>query len=114
PDAFPTAIPAAQKVNFFIVRTDAQLNDSNRLTGRFNYFKNLSPNNIGGGLTTLERSIDFDDKSYSLGLQLASILSDSFLNEFRYQYAKRDSRNIANANSGTGPSIVITGVANCG
>lgn len=114
PDAFPTAIPAAQKVNFFIVRSDAQLNDNNRLTGRFNYFKNLSPDNIGGGLTTLERSIDFDDKSYSLGLQLASILSQSFINEFRYQYAKRDSRNVANAHSGTGPSIVITGVANFG
>lgn len=112
--AFPTAIPAAQKVNFFIIRSDAQLNQSNRLTGRFNYFKNLSPNNIAGGLTTLERSIDFNDKSYSLGLQLASILSGSFVNEFRYQYAKRDSRNVANANSGTGPSIVITGIANFG
>lgn len=112
--AFPTAIPTGQKVNFFIVRTDAQLNNSNRLTGRFNYFKNISPDNIGGGLTTLERSIDFDDKSYSLGLQLASILSPNFLNEFRYQYAKRDSRNLANDNSGTGPSIVITGIANFG
>ncbi|MEO7660715.1 MAG: TonB-dependent receptor [Pyrinomonadaceae bacterium] len=112
--AFPTAIPAAQKVNFFIFRTDAQLNDANRLTGRFNYFKNLSPNNIGGGLTTLERSIDFNDKSYSIGLQLASIISGSFINEFRYQYAKRDSRNVENANSGTGPSIVITGIANFG
>ncbi|MGB7070279.1 MAG: TonB-dependent receptor [Pyrinomonadaceae bacterium] len=112
--AFPTAIPAAQKVKFYIVRTDAQLNDNNRLTGRFNYFKNLSPNNIAGGLTTLERSIDFDDKSYSLGLQLASILTDDLLNEFRYQHAKRDSRNIANANSGTGPSIIVTGVANFG
>lgn len=114
PNAFPTAIPASQKVNFFIFRTDAQLNESNRLTGRFNYFKNLSPNNIGGGLTTLERSIDFDDKSYSVGLQLASIISTSFVNELRYQYAKRDSRNVANSNSGTGPSIVITGVANFG
>ncbi|MDI1241309.1 MAG: TonB-dependent receptor, partial [bacterium] len=114
PDAFPTAIPAAQKVNFFIVRSDAQLNESNRLTGRFNYFKNLSPNNIGGGLTTLERSIDFDDKSYSFGMQLASIITNSFINEFRYQYAKRDSRNIANGNSGTGPSIVITNIANFG
>ncbi|MCV5887779.1 hypothetical protein OFN71_31710, partial [Escherichia coli] len=35
PNAFPTSIPAAQKVNFFIIRTDAQLNASNRLTGRF-------------------------------------------------------------------------------
>ncbi|MBK8809119.1 MAG: TonB-dependent receptor [Acidobacteria bacterium] len=113
-DAFPTAIPASQKVNFFIFRTDAQLNDANRLTGRFNYFTNLSPNNIAGGLNTLQRSIDFDDKSYSIGLQLASIFSPTVINEFRYQYAKRDSRNIANSNSGTGISVVITGVANFG
>ncbi len=112
--AFPTAIPAAQKVNFFIFRTDAQLNASNRLSGRFNYFKNISPNNIGGGLTTLQRSIDFDDKSYSVGIQLASIITPQILNEFRFQYAKRDSENVANSNSGTGPSIVITGVANFG
>ncbi|MEZ5423370.1 MAG: TonB-dependent receptor [Pyrinomonadaceae bacterium] len=112
--AFPTAIPAAQKVNFFIFRTDAQLNTNNRLSGRFNYFKNISPDNIGGGLTTLERSIDFLDKSYSVGLQLVSTFGSNFLNEFRYQYAKRDSRNVANSHSGTGPSIVITGVANFG
>lgn len=112
--AFPTAIPASQKVNFFILRTDAQLNSANRLTGRFNYFKNISPNNIGGGLNTLQRSIDFDDKSYSLGLQLATVFSPDVLNEFRYQFAKRDSRNIANDNSGMGISVVITGIANFG
>lgn len=109
-DAFPTAIPTKQKVNFYIFRTDAQINTNNRLSGRFNYFKNLSPDNIGGGANTLQRSIDFDDKSYSLGIQLASIISSNILNEFRYQYAKRDSRNIANGNSGTGISIVITKV----
>jgi len=112
--AFPTAIPASQKVNFFIFRTDAQLNENNRLSGRFNYFKNVSPNNIAGGLNTLERSITFDDKSYSVGVQLASIINSEILNEFRYQYAKRDSRNIANENSASGISLVITGVANFG
>ncbi|HMO82249.1 MAG TPA: carboxypeptidase regulatory-like domain-containing protein [Pyrinomonadaceae bacterium] len=112
--AFPTAIPAAQKVNFFIFRTDAQLNDSNRLSGRFNFFKNESPNNIAGGLNTLQRSITFDDKSYSVGLQLASIFSPTVLNELRFQYAKRDSRNIPNENSASGISVVITGVANIG
>lgn len=112
--AFVAAIPTSQRVNFFIVRTDAQINDQNRLTGRFNYFGNNSPNNIGGGLNTLQRSIDFIDKSYSVGIQLASIISPQILNEFRFQYAKRDSRNFANDNSGTGPSIVITGVANFG
>ncbi len=112
--AFPTAIPASQKVNFFIFRTDAQLNDSNRLTGRYNYFKNISPDNIGGGTTTLERSIDFNDVSYSVGLQLASILSSHSLNELRYQYATRNSQNLPNANSGKGATIVISGIANFG
>ncbi len=112
--AFPTAIPAAQKVNFFIFRTDAQLNDNNRLSGRYNYFKNISPNNINGQTNTLERSIDFDDISYSVGLQLASTLTSEIFNEFRFQYAKRNSRNLANDNSGTGPSIVISGIANFG
>jgi hypothetical protein len=112
--AFVAAIPVSQKANFYIFRTDAQLNEANRLTGRFNYFDNNSPNNIGGGANTLQRSIDFIDKSYSLGLQLASTFSTQIFNEFRFQYAKRDSRNLANANSGTGPSIVITGIANFG
>lgn len=112
--AFVPIIPVSQKVNFYILRTDAQLNKNNRLTGRFNYFDNNSPNNIGGALNTLQRSIDFVDKSYSFAAQLASVLTPSLFNEFRYQYSKRDSRNFANDNSGTGISIVITGVANFG
>ena len=101
-------------MNFFIIRTDAQINDDNRLSVRYNFFKNKSPDNIAGGLTTLQRSIDFNDKSYSLGVQLASTVSGRAINEFRFQYAKRDSRNLANGNSGTGASIVITNVANFG
>lgn len=112
--AFPTAIPTAQKVNFFIFRTDVQINEDNRLSGRYNYFKNISPDNIAGSLNTLQRSIDFNDVSNSIAVQLASTLSANSFNEFRFQYAKRDSRNIANANSGTGPSIIVTGVANFG
>ncbi|MEZ5307228.1 MAG: carboxypeptidase regulatory-like domain-containing protein [Pyrinomonadaceae bacterium] len=112
--AFPDAIPTSQKVNFFIFRTDAQLNDVHRLTGRFNWFKNLSPNNIGGGTNTLERSIDFDDISWSPAIQLISTFSPNLLNEFRFQYAKRNSQNLPNSFSGTGPSIVISGVANFG
>ncbi|CAN5553476.1 hypothetical protein BH10ACI2_BH10ACI2_12280 [soil metagenome] len=112
--AFPTAIPTSQNVKFYIFRTDAQINAANRLSSRFNYFKNNSPDNIGGGLNTLQRSIDFLDKAYSLGIQLASIIRPTILNEFRFQYAKRDSRNLANSNSGKGPSIVISGVANFG
>ncbi|MFN2453120.1 MAG: TonB-dependent receptor domain-containing protein [Pyrinomonadaceae bacterium] len=113
-NAFPGTIPAAQKVKFFIVRTDAQLTDKQRFVARYNLFRNTSPNNIAGGTQTLERSIDFIDASDSVGLQLISTLSPTALNELRYQYARRNSQNLPNANSGTGPSILITGVASFG
>jgi hypothetical protein len=111
---FPAAIPVSQKVNFFIIRTDAQLNAQNRLSGRFNYFHNNSPDNIGGGTNTLQRSIDFLDLSYAGAVQFISTFGTNYLNEFRFQYAKRDSRFNSNAHSGTGPSIVIAGIANFG
>jgi hypothetical protein len=112
--AFAPAVPTTQRANFYIFRTDAQINDNNRLSARFNYFDNIVPDNIAGGLNTLQRSIDFDDVSYSLGSQLASTITPNVFNEFRFQYVKRDSRNFANANSGTGVSIVISNVANFG
>jgi outer membrane receptor protein involved in Fe transport len=107
--AFPNSIPAAQKVKFFIVRTDAQLTDKHSLVGRVNVFRNNSPDNINGGTQTLERSIDFVDQSDSVGLQLVSTFTPTLFNEARYQYARRYSQNLPNSHSGTGPSIVITG-----
>ncbi|MGH9943511.1 MAG: TonB-dependent receptor domain-containing protein [Pyrinomonadaceae bacterium] len=113
-EAFPNSIPAAQKVRFFIVRTDVQIGDAHHLVGRVNTFRNNSPNNIGGGLTTLERSIDFIDQSDSVGVQFASTFSPTLLNELRYQYSRRYSQNLPNDNSGSGPTVVITGIANFG
>jgi hypothetical protein len=112
--AFPAAIPTQQDAKFFIVRTDAQLSDDHRLTGRFNYFKNLTSSNTNGGVNTLERTIDFDDLSYSGAAQLISTFTPNLLNEFRFQYAKRNSINLPSPFTPTGPSIVITGVANFG
>ena len=107
--AFPNSIPAAQKVKFFIFRTDVRLTDQHSLVGRVNSFRNNSPDNIAGGTQTLERSIDFVDQSDSVGLQLISAFTPQFLNEARYQYARRYSQNLPNDNSGSGPSIVIVG-----
>ena len=107
--AFPTSIPTAQKVKFFIFRTDVRLTDKHSLVGRVNSFRNNSPDNIAGGTQTLERSIDFVDQSDSVGLQLISAFTPTFLNEARYQYARRYSQNLPNDNSGSGPSIVIAG-----
>ena len=112
--AFPAAIPTQQKAHFFILRTDAQLTENHRLTGRFNFFKNLTSSNTAGGITTLERTIDFDDKSYAAAVQLVSTFGAKLLNEFRFQYAKRNSVNLPSPFTPTGPSIVISGIANFG
>ncbi len=112
--AFVASIPTSQKVNFFIVRTDYQLNSKNNLVGRYNAFRNKSPFNIAGGFNTLERSIDFVDASDSGAAQLISTISSNVLNEFRYQYARRNSQNLSNDNSGKGITVNITNVANFG
>jgi hypothetical protein len=111
-DVIVPTIPASQKVNFFIFRTDVQLTDAHRLTGRFIRFTNFSPNNVGGGLNTLERTVDLDDKSNSLAIQLASILTPNVFNEFRYQRAHRNSEFLPTAFTPSGvPSVLITNVA---
>lgn len=111
-DVVVDSIPASQKVNFFIFRTDVQLNDANRLTGRYISFTNFSPNNVGGGINTLERTVDLDDKSNSLAIQLATIFSSSLFNEFRYQRAHRNSEFLPTQYTPANvPSITITGVA---
>ncbi|MFN7929655.1 MAG: TonB-dependent receptor [Blastocatellia bacterium] len=112
--AFPANIPTSQNVTFFIARTDLQIGEGNRLLGRYIYFRNNSPDNIGGGPNTLQRSIDFVDASDSVGVQLVTTFSPTILNELRYQYARRYSQNLSNSNSGQGLTIVIAGVANFG
>jgi hypothetical protein len=109
---FVDTIPASQKVNFFIFRTDAQITKDHRLTGRYIRFTNFSPNNVGGGINTLERTVDLDDKSNSLAIQLASILSPNVFNEFRYQRAHRNSIFLPTQYTpDSAYSVTITGVA---
>ena len=112
--AFPANIPTSQNVSFFIGRTDVQIDPANRLLGRYIYFRNNSPDNIGGGLNTLQRSVDFKDAADSVSVQLVSTFSPTILNELRYQYARRYSQNLSNSNSGQGLTFVIAGVANFG
>ncbi len=113
---FPAAIPGSESGSFYIFRTDMQLNDKNRLTARFNRSAGIGKNLIPAMLNTLERTLDTPNVDYALAVQLASYTPQA-LNEFRFQYAQRTGTGGAgkrNEFSGSGPSIVITGVANFG
>jgi hypothetical protein len=114
---FPTAIPFLESGSFYIFRTDAELSDRHRLSVRFDAADLVSENGIQGGLNALERSIDVINTDHALATQLISYTS-GVTNEFRFQYAKVNrttgTSGRRNRNSGTGPSIVITGISNFG
>jgi hypothetical protein len=110
----PGFIPASQKTNFFIVKPTWKISTSHELSGRYTLFTNDSPNNIAGGLNTLERSIDFKDNIQTGNTQLVSILTPHVLNEFRFQLSRRNQPNKTNQFSGKGPSVLVSGVANFG
>ncbi len=106
-------IPAHQKVNFLFGKTDYQINPANRLSVRYFLFKNFSPANIGGGLTTTDRATDFTDRMDSASAQLVSTIGADMLNELRVQYARRHQFRTLRA-AVDGPAITVTGVANFG
>jgi hypothetical protein len=107
-------IPAHQKVNFLFGKTDYQLNAANRLSARYFLFKNSSPANIGGGLTTLDRVTNFTDRMDSASAQLVSSVGSSRLNELRVQYARRHQFRTLGSTAVDGPAITVSGVAEFG
>jgi len=107
-------IPTQQHVNFAIAKTDYQLSPQHKLSARYFFFKNRSPYNIGGGLNTVERATDFNDRMDSASVQLISSFGASRLNELRVQFARRHQFRTTSENAGPCPAIVVSGIANFG
>jgi hypothetical protein len=107
-------IPTKQNVSFFIAKTDYDLSPANKLTARYFFFKNHSPFNIGGGNNTRELATDFNDRMDSAALQLISSFGSNRLNELRLQFARRHQFRTPSEGAGTGPEIVVSGIANFG
>ncbi len=110
----PAYQPRGLNTEFAIGKIDHQLSGAHRLSFRYMFFDNFITANVGGGLTSVQRANDFADRQHSTGAQLISTLGATMLNELRVQYATRAQSRIPNAQSGTGPAINVTGVANFG
>ena len=106
-------IPAHQRVHFGFGKSDYQLSPGSLLSVRYFGFKNFSPYNIGGGLTTLDRATDFTDRMDSTSAQIVSSFGAATLNELRVQYARRHQFRTAGA-SVEGPAITGSGKAQFG
>ena len=107
-------MPRGLNTEFAIGKVDHQLSAGNRLSARYMFFDNFITANVGGGLVSVQRANDFADRQHSTGAQLISTIGATTLNELRVQYATRAQSRVPNAQSGTGPAINVTGVANFG
>jgi hypothetical protein len=110
----PPYVPRGLNTEFMIGKVDHQFNQNNRLSARYIFFDNFINNNIGGGITSVQRGTDFSDRQHSTGVQLISTLTPTLLNELRTQYATRAQGRAPGSAAGTGPAITISGVANFG
>ena len=114
-EAQPGVPPNIQTVPFFIGKADYQLSEANRLTARHIIFRNDSPYNNGvGGIGSMEVAADFVDAMDSTAAQLVSTIGANVLNELRVQYAHRHQSSTANDDSGPGPFVRVTGIAEFG
>ena len=114
PATYANAIPFSQSVYFYMGKGDWQINDSNRLSFRYNYFRNESPYNNGGGQTVASQTYLFKDRAPVWAAQLISTVSPHAVNEFRFQLPKRFERQVAFDGTGAQPAITISGVINFG
>jgi hypothetical protein len=110
----PPYMPRGLNTEFAIGKVDHQFNTSNRLSVRYLFFDNFINNNVGGGLTSVQRGTDFSDRQHSTAAQLISTLTPTLLNELRVQYATRAQGRAPGSDAGSGPAINITNVANFG
>ena len=111
PSLLATA-PTVQHVQFLNLRADWVINSKNQLFVRYNYFRNEYPfNTQNGGLNALDAASDFRDRAHVAGLQLLTSFSPTMLNELRASEPYRNEAHVADALTGPGPEIVLTGIA---
>ncbi|MGH9349059.1 MAG: TonB-dependent receptor domain-containing protein [Vicinamibacterales bacterium] len=110
----PAYMPAEGDTKFAIGKIDHQLSQAHRLNVRYIFFDNVISNNIGGGITSVQRATDFTDRQHSTAGQVVSTFGGNMLNELRVQYATRNQGRVPGAQAGTGPAINVAGAANFG
>jgi hypothetical protein len=107
--------PSVQHAQWLDTRVDAAINKKNQLFIRYNYFRNVYPFNTNvGGQYAISAASDFQDRAHIIGAQLVTTFSPALYNEFRGSWPYRNEHHVADALTGTGPMITISGIANFG
>jgi hypothetical protein len=105
--------PTSLKSSNFFGRIDQQLSKSTQLALRYSIYDVTSTNarNVGG-LSAMSRGANLADRDQTIAANATSTVSNSLLNEARFQFTR--SRLDAPVNDLVGPAINISGIANFG
>jgi hypothetical protein len=88
---FQLAVLTPAKDFEFSPRFDVQLNERNTLVGRYEFSRSKSENAGLGGFDLLSRAFNTESREQSVRLTETAVLSDSIINEARFQYIRRRS-----------------------
>ena len=89
----------ARDQDVFLAKVDWQLNPKHRLTFRYNHQNFTGTNNENSGATSAEEHTgDSLVRTRTANLSLSSVISPTFFNELRVQYAKDSEPGAANTN----------------
>jgi hypothetical protein len=107
--------PFGEIYRTLVGKVDYKLNDKNTGYVRYARFTNHQPNN-DGGLSIVDRGSRYLDHQNGGGIQFATGLSNSMLNELRVGTIQRDTADYPVVNSSPAGSVLIniTSVANIG
>jgi Carboxypeptidase regulatory-like domain len=107
--------PFGETYRTLVGKVDYKLNDKNSGYVRYARFTNHQPNN-DGGLSIVDRGSRYLDHQNGGGIQFATVLSNSMLNELRVGTIQRDTADYPVVNSSPAGSVLIniTSVADIG
>ena len=107
--------PFGETYRTLVGKVDYKLNDKNSGYVRYARFTNHQPN-TASGLSIVDRGYHYLDHQNGGGVQLATVLSNSMLNELRVGTIQRDTADYPVANSSAGGSVLVnvTSVASFG
>jgi hypothetical protein len=110
-------LTSTNDVDTYIAKIDHQLTNNNRLTGRYNFSRNIALNGtFAGGVQTgtPDNNGTERDRTHTGVVNLNSIVTPTLLNEFRFQYSREDRPRVNNLESDdfknvAGPQTQISG-----
>lgn len=108
-------VPFGETYRTIVGKVDYVLNAKNSGYVRYARFTNHQPNN-GGGLSITDRGSRYVDHQNGGGVQLATVLSSTLLNELRFGTIQRDTGDFPVVNSSPAGDVLIniSSVANIG